>query len=148
MATLTTSKVAQSVTARELNAGLTQVTATYSLTAALAASDVIQMVKVPTGARIIEMLLAADDLDTNATPTIVLDVGDGGDTDRFIDGATSAQVGGGLVRLGQGLTTTAADALGYTYTADDTIDVLVQAGPATGATTGDIVLTVIYSNDA
>jgi hypothetical protein len=111
--------------------------ASYALTAALAVSDVIQMVPVPAGAIITGVTLGATDLDTNGSPTIVLDVGDGADTDRLIDGATVGQSGGSSSTL----TTTA---FGYQYTAADTIDVLVQAGPATGAASGTIHLVVRY----
>lgn len=141
MATLTTSKVASTVMSRAGN-DLTAVFATYTLSAALALNDVIQMVKVPSGATILDMTLTSTDVDTNGTPTIVLDVGDGSDTDRFIDGTTIGQTGG-TVRIGQGITT--ATHIGYNYTAEDTIDVLVQAGPATGAASGSVFLYVLYT---
>lgn len=148
MATLTSSKVASSVPAKETNQHLIHVAATYELTAALALDDVIQMVKVPKGAVIVELVLATDDLDSNGAPAIVLDVGDGADTDRFIDGYTGAQANGNISRLGAGMAASKfADALGYTYTADDTIDIHVQVAPATGTATGTIVLVVIYSCD-
>jgi hypothetical protein len=113
--------------------------ATYTLTAALALNDVIQMVKIPKGATILNVVLTADDLDTNGSPAIVLDVGDGSDTDRFIDGSTIAQ-GGGITN-GMNVRT----GFLYEYTAEDTIDVLVQVGPGTGATSGDIKLAVEYT---
>lgn len=139
MATLTSSKVATGVQEREFHSGVNSVSATYTLTAALALNDVIQMVKIPAGARILQVLLAADDLDTGGSPAIVLDVGDGGDTDRFIDGATIGQ-SGGVAALNSQV------GFDYTYTADDTIDVLVQVAPATGATSGvDVHLTVFYT---
>lgn len=146
--TFTASKVATSVPAKEEHQGLVQVTATYEIAAALVVNDVIQMVKVPIGARIVTISLAADDLDSGATPLITLDVGDGGDTDRFIAASTIAQAGG-IARIGDNITgAAAADCLGYVYTADDTIDVLVHAAPATGATSGTITMVVTYSNDA
>lgn len=143
MATLQTSKVAASYQARA-GIDLTAVTASYSLSAALALNDVIQMVKIPKDATVLEVILACDDLDTGGSPAIVLDVGDGGDTDRFIDGATIGQTGG-YVRLGQGITTAGDAGAAYKYTEEDTIDVLVQAGPQTGATSGTLTLTVFYT---
>jgi len=141
MATLTTSKVAAGVQARSIENGVVSVTATYTLTAALAAADVIQMVKVPSGATVLNVILSCTDLDTNGSPAIVLDVGDGDDTDRFIDGATVGQAGGVA-------TLNAHVGHGYAYTADDTIDVTVATGPGTGATSGTVRLTVLYTMDA
>jgi hypothetical protein len=138
MATLTSSAVASTVQAKT-QTGVNIVKGTYTLTAALALNDVIQMVKVPKGAILHSVVLASDDLDTGGSPAIVLDLGDGSDTDRLIDGSTIAQ-GGGIV-VGPNVKTGA----GYAYTADDTIDVLVQVAPATGATSGTITLTVAYT---
>lgn len=112
---------------------------TYTLTAALALNDVIQMCQLPPNATVFFTQLSSTDLDTNGSPTIVLDVGDGDDTDRFIDGSTVGQTGGTQVN------NTVAPY--RTYTAEDTIDVLVQAAPATGATSGTIKLVVGYTFD-
>ena len=119
--------------------GLMEETATYTLTAALALNDVIQMVRIPQNATIISMTLSADDLDSNGSPAIVLDVGDGSDTDRFIDGSTIGQAGGVEPAINN-----KAGHL-HQYTSEDTIDVLVQVAPATGATSGTIKLSVIYT---
>lgn len=144
--TLTSSQVAAGIQPRYEHGGVTiTVKAKYTLTAALVINDVIQMVKVPLGACINEIILTADDLDTNVGPAIVLAVGDGGDDDRFIKDSTVAQAGG-VVRLGSGVAVASLSAASYyQYTAEDTIDVKVTTAPATGTTAGDIVLTVIYS---
>lgn len=143
--TLTTSKVAAGIQPRTPHSGVVAVKGVYALAAALVVDDVIQMVKIPKGAMILDMVLSAEDLDSGGSPAIVLDVGDGGDTDRFIDGSTIGQAGG-VIRLGSGVAAAVADGTnGYVYTADDTIDVYVQVAPATGATTGNITLTVIYT---
>lgn len=115
--------------------------ATYSLAAALALNDVIQMIPVGDGERVLDIqLIVETDLDTNGTPTIVLDVGDGDDPNRYIDGSTVAQAGG-YDSYGTGIATAAAAAaLNKVYTGADTIDVLVETGPATGATSGTIRL--------
>jgi len=136
MTTYQSSKVAATVPARS-GLGLVSVCAEYALTAALAAGDVIKMVKVPKGARVVDVQLSTTDLDTHGTPTIALDVGDDGDTDRFIAGSTIGQAGG-VARLNSH-----AGHM-YTYTEDDTIDVAVGTGPATGATTGTIRCTALY----
>lgn len=140
MAILTTSKVASTVQPRA-NLGVNSVTGTYTLTAALALNDVIQMVKIPSGATVLDTILSCNDLDTGGAPTITLSVGDGGSTARYLSASTIGQTGG--------LAHTATHGgHGYAYTADDTIDVLVAAAPATGATTGTVALTVIYTLDA
>ena len=113
---------------------------TYEITAALALNDVIEMVKVPENATVTRVILGTDDLDTGGSPAIVLDVGDDGDTDRFVDGATVGQAGGITDYSNMAMT-----GFGYTYTADNTIDVLVQVAPATGATTGTVTLVVGYT---
>lgn len=110
---------------------------TYEISASLVVNDVIQMVRLPKGAVITGVTLGTDDLDTGGSPAIVLDVGDGGDTDRYIDGATVGQAGGitsSMMMTG----------FGHALTAEDTIDVLVQVAPATGATSGTVSLAVTY----
>lgn len=143
MATVQSSKVASSVPAREPHSGLFVIHASYSVPETgdgTAAGDVIQMVKVAKGTKIIDVVLSCTDLDT-AGPTGSMDVGDGDDVDRFIDGTTIMQ-GGGIVRLGQGVAAAAVDnAHGYVYTQDDTIDVLVVAAATTKAA-GVLTLTV------
>ncbi len=110
--------------------------ASYTFAAAPALNDVVEMVRVPAGATITGITLGATDMDTNGVPTLVLDVGDGADTDRFIDGATIGQTGGASTAF-------AVSGFGYAYTANDTIDVLIQVGPATGAV-GTLYMRVSY----
>lgn len=104
----------------------------YSALSSLALNDVIQMIPVAPGERVVDLQLICEDLDTG-TPAIVLDVGDGDDTDRYIDGSTAAQAGG-VTRMGSGIDTD-AEAIAYNklYTVADTIDVLVQVAAATPA---------------
>lgn len=122
-----------------LAGNLKTVVKSYEIAAALALNDVIEMVKVPNGATVVSVVLGTDDLDTGGSPAIVLDVGDGDNTDRFIDGATVGQAGGITDTSDMAMT-----GFGYTYAADDTIDVLVATAPATGATSGTITLAVSY----
>lgn len=110
----------------------------FSLTAALALNDVINMFKVPAGAIITGIILKTSDLDTGGSPAIVLDVGDASDTDRLIDGATVGQAGGTSTSL------VSSTGVFYQYTAETMISVLVQVAPATGATTGTVELAVEY----
>ena len=135
MATLYYSSMAGDGVQPRANAGETCVSATYELTGALVVNDVIQMVKIPQGAKILDVVLSTDDLDTSTG--LVLDVGDDGVTDRFIDGTTIGQTGG-VARLNE------VGGHLYEYTADNTIDVLVQVAPASGAASGTINLSVTY----
>lgn len=112
---------------------------TYTLSSNPSAADVVQMVPVPKGARIVEVVLGTADLDTNGTPTITMKVGDGSDDDRFITSSTIGQTGG-VTRLN------AQTGTGYEYTADDTVDITFGAGAATFAS-GDITLSVHYVTD-
>lgn len=148
MATVTSSAVASTVQARAAHAGLNYAYATYAVPASgdgTAANDVIQMVKVPAGARVLDVILTSEDLDTNASPTTVFDVGDGDDPDRYIDGTTIGQ-GGGVVRIGQSVAAGATDGLFYRYTTEDTIDITVAAAGSTKAA-GNVTLCVLYSTD-
>lgn len=113
--------------------------ATDNASGALELNDVLQIVKVPKGFQVMEVILSTTDLDTGGSPTIELSVGDGGDTDRYISGtgSTIAEASGGYARLSN------IAGHGYIYTEDDTIDVLVATGPQTGATTGTIKVSVI-----
>tara|TARA_Y100000310_G_C20547182_1_gene746168 strand:- start:267 stop:668 length:402 start_codon:yes stop_codon:yes gene_type:complete len=96
-------------------------------------NDVVEMLPVFAGETVLSVELRSDDLDTNGTPLITLDVGDGADVDRYIDGSTIAQ-GGGYAKATLGIP--------YTYSVADTVDILVAAAPATGAA-GDLTLTIL-----
>lgn len=139
--TYASSEAAAGIQPKSLHAGAIVRSATYALTAALAVDDVIQMFKLPAGAVVHEVILASGDLDTDGTPTIALDVGDAGAAARFISASTIARTGG-VARADQ------AGGVGYAYAADTMLEVGVETGPATGATTGNITLTVAYSMDA
>lgn len=109
----------------------------FTFPAAPVINDVVQMLKVPKGAVVVDVALGADDLDTNGSPAITLDVGDGGDPDRYIAASTIAQTGAAPVQ------TMLKTGFGFAYTADDTIDILVKAAPATGAV-GTVRLMATY----
>lgn len=126
-------KVASTVTARS-EIGVNAITGTYEWAEALEVNDIVQMVKVPKGAKIIDVILGTDDLDTATGNT--LSVGDGTTADRFITASTVSQAGG-IVRMSN------IGGMGYVYTADDTIDIKVIA-VGTSATSGTMVLTVLY----
>lgn len=102
---------------------------TFEATTALALNDVIELLPINKGERVVDLQLLVDDLDSGTT--IVLDVGDGVDRDRYIDGSTIGQTGG-FVRMGQGVAAAATFNMDYTYPAADTIDVLVAVAPTGG----------------
>lgn len=133
--TLPSTKIASTVTTRG-GTGIVSVSATYEIAEAIEADDIFQMVKVPKGARIVDITLATDALDSG-TDAIVLAVGDVTTADRFITGSTVGY-SGGIAKLNQ------VDGMGYVYPADDTIDVTCTTGPDSGTATGTISLTVVY----
>lgn len=111
----------------------------YSLTGALVINDTIDMVTIPAGHFVTDMVLVSDDLDTHGTPTITLDVGIKGATaDTFFAASTVAQ-GGGVARP-----TLATAFRDVATTADRVVQLKVKAAPATGATTGTVTLLVSY----
>lgn len=139
MPTYTAAAAAASVGAKHpINSGQpVTVYGEYTMVATPVNADVFEMVRVPAGARIIAVSLSSTDIDTNGTPTVVLDVGDGGDTDRYIDGSTIGQAGGFTAAMNVNT------GFGYVMPAEDTIDIIIQAGPATGAI-GTLELAVTY----
>jgi hypothetical protein len=139
MATTYTSNYAASTypaAGHGLGENLKAKTGSYAITAALVINDVIQMVRVPAGATVLDVLLVVPDLD--ASTGLTLDVGYGGDPDYWIAASTAGQAAA-LVRA------TAATALPLAFTAEDTIDILIHAAPTTSATTGTLYLTVYYT---
>ena len=110
----------------------------FALTAALALNDTIALCKLPATHIPVDFILDTDDLDTDGTPAIVVDVGIiGGDVDALISGSTVAQAGG-LARMdqieGRRLAISNSDQL---------VGITVTTGPATGATTGTIQGTLL-----
>lgn len=108
--------------------------AKFTATTALALNDVVQMVDVFAGETVHDIKIKTADLDTGTA--LVLDVGDGSDTDYYIDGSTIGQAGGSDEQD--------ANVAPKVYSADDTIDVLVQVAPGGGGT-GDIEIWVTVS---
>jgi hypothetical protein len=86
----------------------------------LAAGDIIQMVKVPKGARLVDLAVAWNRLAAASTGSaVILNVGDGVDNDRYMTqlSASSTSIQRGIQRF---------DGMGYEYTADDTIDIVME----------------------
>lgn len=112
--------------------------AEHEVTAAqLALSEVIKIGVVPSGSIYVGGYIATDDLDSNATPTLVLDVGDDDDSDGLMDGATTGQAAAITDFNGTYLTNKT------TVDAEKTISVTVQTAAATAAA-GTMRVVVYY----
>ena len=105
-------------------------------TAAPSTSDTINFGYVPAGARIIQAVLESTDMDTNATPTLAINVGDSGDADRLFAASTVGQTGALS-------TATAVTGAGYKYDTETLITGVAQANAATGAA-GTLYLSLLY----
>lgn len=134
MPTYRANKVASTVQARG-GIDLTSVTGELTVSTNLAANDILEMVKIPAGATVQELIVSVS---ASVASTATAVVGDGADTDRFITSGALGQGAASLVRLN------AATGHGYLYTAEDTIDIVYTAitTPATGAV---IRLTAFYT---
>uniref|UniRef100_A0A6H1ZS52 Putative structural protein n=1 Tax=viral metagenome TaxID=1070528 RepID=A0A6H1ZS52_9ZZZZ len=117
----------------------------YDDEGAVVIDDVIQMVNIPAGARIIDILV---EWPATFAGSSTFDVGDGDDDDRFMAAIANATNAGRLSLFG-GFSNTAeideainASGLGYTYSAADTIDITVEGA---NTATGDIfIMCVLY----
>lgn len=132
MATITATAASTNVSPRVIHAGLYSITG-GPFTLSPSAGDVIQMLKVPAGFAVKELLVIG-----NAASTVAYQVGDGFDPNRWLSASALAVL---PIRMGAGLAA-AADTTRYTYSANDTIDITIDtvASPTASAT---ITLTLI-----
>lgn len=123
MATKTANQASAGVQPKALRVGLVNVVATYSLDQSLSNGDVVQMLKVPVGARLVDGYLIYASSGQGS-----LIVGDGVDTDRYI---TQTAISAGVTATVRFNGIPAP----YSYSTDDTIDVMISASapPSTGA---------------
>lgn len=135
MATITASAAYSGVQPRA-GLGVCSVFGTVELTS-VTANDVVQMVKIPIGASILDVKISGD-----GAGTIVgtVTVGDGNDADRYMP---AVSVSGAMVA--QGLDSIAGG-LGYEYSADDTIDLTFSAVSA-GSGTLTLRMQALYTLD-
>lgn len=88
--------------------GISYLSATVSLTAAeVANGNVVEFFRLPADAVIVDGYIKSDELDSNGTPTLTVEVGHDGDVDAFVDSAThttAAQIvrAGGTAQFGAG----------------------------------------------
>jgi len=121
MATKTANRASAGVTPKALRVGVVSDVATYSLDQSISNGDVIQLMKVPVNARIVDMYLVWAG---GGQGSYV--VGDGVSTNRYITAQTASATA--QVRM-NGL------AVPYTYSTDDSIDLVYSSStqPAAGA---------------
>lgn len=108
---------------------------TVTASAALTTSDVLQFGYAPEGFRVVGGFLKADDLDTNGTPTLTLNIGDADDPNRHFAASTVGQAGTASNDV-------AIAGLGHRYAAKTLITGAPAANAATGAA-GDITLCLL-----
>lgn len=111
----------------------------FTLTAALALNDTIQLFDLPPRARIVSGFVKSDDLDSGGTG-LRIDVGDAGDTDRYLTGGAGTP--GPVAGVSDTLAATAYD---YVTTAKTRVFATVSVAPTTGATTGTFVVFLEYT---
>lgn len=139
MATLTATAAASNVPAKySVNGDITRVVDYYP-TAALSAGDVVQMVKLPAGAVVTRTQLCMVDSPTVHSGVVTVNVGDGNDTSAYAAGVV---LSGSVVAL----TSVPARGLGRSYSVEDTVDIVVTAVSAAGAS-GGLRLVISYTND-
>jgi hypothetical protein len=98
MATLSASKAGAGVPVTQPQHGVLCVAyGTYELAANPTAADIIEFCKLPAGAVVVGGTLYGDDLDTNVSPELDIDIGWADDTDGFLnsgayEGAAVAQL--------------------------------------------------------
>src|SRR5574337_538993 len=138
MATLTAT-AAQANAPAVMNIGPTTREVRYTLNGvALSSGDVIQMLKVPSGARICDMTLIVDAIGGAGTSAYTMLLGDGNATGRYM-GSTSV-VTSAVIRLAL------PAGFGYSYSAEDTIDVVVGTVTSGTAATAIVQLVLSYTN--
>lgn len=109
-----------------------------------AANDIIQMIPVAKGTTVVDLAVYITDVETDSGVTHAFDVGDGDNVDRFIDGSAKGNTGG-RANLGDGVAAAETDdAAGFTYTADDTIDIKIAAA-STAKAAGVVVMVATLS---
>lgn len=140
------SKVQPGVTTKFLPCGAMEIQSVFKLTAALATNDIIDFLPLPAGFNVSDMILSSDTaLDTNATSTLSYDIGDSNAAQRYVAAKAQSnnaalapyhmdQSGGSQYQIG-------------TNTGDNMVQAKIHAGAATGATSGNLRLTVKGSMD-
>ena len=133
MATKTASKAAAGIQPKGLSVGTVKVTSVYSLTSSNSAGDVIQMIKVPKGAKVFDLTISGA-----GTGAGSVNVGDGVSAARYVSGYLNS-----AASVQQAINTNYTP---YTYSVDDTIDITVSA-VSVGTVAGAFILTATFAMD-
>ena len=142
MATLTATAAGSTVPAKYIVNGTISRSVSFNPNGtALSAGDVIQLLKVPKGAVINDWVLA---ISSSAQSYTVTGLGDGNSATRYLGSQSLVLVQ--VVRLGGGTTVTAGG-MGYSYSAEDTIDLTIGTVTSGTAANCDIFFTVHYTLD-
>ena len=154
MATLQSPQVAASYPLRMQEKGDFTIGGEYTLTATLASGDIIEMIKIPDGAWVKELVLTHTNLDPDGSSTLLkLNAGDGADRNRFAESHTANRAGS--FRLASvDLNTATLTSIPYQYDLSDndpnhydTIDLQVIAFLTTGTAGGTIKLMATCTMD-
>lgn len=129
MATINGNRASAGTQPKAIRVGVVTDVAVYSLAASISTGDVLQMLKVPAGARVHDVRV--HHVGTGGLGSFV--VGDGVDTDRYID---SGSPGSSTIhRMNRALDP-------YTYSVDDTLDIVYSLS-SVQPSTGSVVLAAI-----
>jgi hypothetical protein len=108
-----------------------------AFTGTITTADSATILNLPVGAIVIGSVIDADDLDTNGTPTITLNLGDAGSANRYFAASTVAQTGAAA-------SATAATGILWTVTAGNTAVVLAVAANAATSAAGSVRAAITY----
>lgn len=100
---------------------------TFTLTAVLAAADVVNMCPVPPGAKLVYLAFTNPDLDSGTTITV--NVGNTASATVFASASTAFQSAGTTV-----IAQSVLDVANNTFSAGDAIKFTIAAGPSTAST--------------
>ena len=140
MATITASAAQSSVPAKYRINGVVTRVVDYTINPALSVGDVIQMLRVPSGANVCAVQLMMGDVPTTHSGVVTCNVGDGNDTSAY---NAAAVLSGTTI-----ITLASSNVRGYgrSYSAEDTLDIQITALSAAGAS-GCLRLVVTYTSD-
>lgn len=136
---------------RFLHEGMVHAFASYSASATLATADIIQMIQVPKGAVVHDVIVECDMAGLTVTGTLIMSVGDGDDSSRYLSGSAPSTV---VILSNKPIAKPIfrmTGAPGYQYSADDTIDITMGGPDATDdAATASMILklSVTYSSSS
>lgn len=140
MATKTASAAAAVVPALYNVVGATTRVVSYTANGtSLSAGDVIQLCRIPSSARIVDLALIFDNVGAAGVSSYTITgVGDGNDDNRYM--LSQSFVTSSVVRM------SVPGGFGYSYSAEDTIDVTIGTVTSGTAATAVISLMVTYYN--